>query len=325
MIRFTRAGALSLFHCWRTQLWGRGLGEIARGSAATISEKARHTREQLMTNNVNKSVPVPRAGYGFTLIELLVVIAIIAILAAMLLPVLSKAKEKATAISCLNNMKQLTLGALLYAGDYQDGIVPNMPNNINSWVGGDVRTVPGAIDEGYIRDALLFPYNKSVAIYRCPTDKYNVSGATKTRVRSFSLGCMMGENGTGNAPKTVHPDFPEYLKFSQILRPGPALAMFFVDEQSVPLNPDKSNCSLDDGYFALEQQVNNMWRNVPASRHGNRGQFSYADGHAAFLKWKEADTHRLQGDRTATARPGHKDLLAVREMIYPAGDRRVTW
>ena len=119
----------------------------------------------------------------------------------------------------------------------------------------------------------------------------------------------------GNAANSVHPTFKENLKFSTIRRPNPSGAMCFVGEQSVPEFPSQANCSIDDGYIALEQTVNNRWRNVPASRHGNKGLWSYAYGHAASFNWLEPDTHTLQGDRTATAKPGHRDLRAVRETI----------
>src|SRR5258705_2490481 len=112
-----------------------------------------------------------RRKLAFTLIELLVVIAIIAILAAMLLPALSRAKEKATGISCINNLKQLTLAAHTYAVDFQDAIPPNAVNNPRAWVSGDVSALPGATNVADIRAACLFPYNKSEPIYRCPPYK----------------------------------------------------------------------------------------------------------------------------------------------------------
>src|SRR5262245_18561835 len=113
---------------------------------------------------------------AFTLIELLVVIAIIAILAALLLPALSKAKDKAFTVTCLNHLKQLTLAPHLYAGDHGDAIVPNFLTSANAWVDGNVSTLPDAIDLAKIRNAKLFPYNQSVDIYRCPADKLPVSG-----------------------------------------------------------------------------------------------------------------------------------------------------
>src|SRR6202035_356281 len=102
------------------------------------------------------------------------VIAIIAILAAMLLPALSRAKEKAQSIKCLNCMKQLTLCWVMYAGDNDDRVVHNwlLPSGLSSpeaWISGDVSRPLGATNLNDIRNNRLFAYNTSVGIYKCPS------------------------------------------------------------------------------------------------------------------------------------------------------------
>jgi prepilin-type N-terminal cleavage/methylation domain-containing protein/prepilin-type processing-associated H-X9-DG protein len=218
---------------------------------------------------------------GFTLIELLVVIAIIAILAALLLPALSRAKSKAQTINCISNVKQLTLCWVLYSTDHDDYLVPNIQTSTNSWVAGFVRQMPDATNEMDIRAARLFPYNQSVAIYRCPaagtsvpfTLAGNSIAKSKGLVRHFSISGRMGsEDSFAYLLGAQHPLFK---KVNDIRRPSPAQALVVVDE---------SINSVDDSYFATQLQT--TWMNSPTARHARGAVFSFADSHVERWQWR---------------------------------------
>src|SRR6266478_5616085 len=168
-----------------------------------------------MSGSMNDQQKNPRRNRSFftrafTLIELLVVIAIIAILAAMLLPALARAKEKAKQTKCLNSIKQLTLCAIMYAGDNNGTFAENVPTaslSKNSWIQGDMsdnvgiygQVTPGVFDSTNqlcVTTGKFWPFNTSLEIYRCPSDPGNRNGIPK--VRSYS---MNGWIGTDRAKK----------------------------------------------------------------------------------------------------------------------------
>ncbi len=262
-------------------------------------------------------------GVGFTLIELLVVIAIIAILAAMLLPSLAKAKQKGLGISCLNNLKQLTVATYAYAADNQDAIVPNGVQAGNqSWVNTTgtpgVSDVPDATNTALVRLCALFRYDPGLGTYRCPADNLLLKAGNQMRVRSYSLNGMMGDNlGTAT---DVHPNIKENRRFTDVRNPGPAAASLFFDEEADAL---PALTSIDDGYYAVEFAGKGPdWRNLPASRHGNGGQLSYADGHAQRLRWIEGTTHLLKGNSRTSAYAAStlfhdRDLAQIWKSTYP--------
>jgi prepilin-type N-terminal cleavage/methylation domain-containing protein len=218
------------------------------------------------------------SGKGFTLIELLVVIAIIAILAALLLPVLAQGKQKAKRTICLNNQGQLDLAWQMYADesngklvlnawDFRTGGVVESPSN--SWVVGNASLDTNIAT---ITSGSLYPYLKNAQVYKCPVDRSMVLGTSILTLRSFSLSCYM--NGP-QADTTIDGVLPVH-QTSQIQKSSTTLT--FIEEDF---------STIDDGHFLYSTAIND-WLNVPSWRHQHGDTLAFVDGHVEYWKWKSS-------------------------------------
>ena len=220
---------------------------------------------------------------AFTLIELPVVIAIIAIIAAILLPVLNRAKQSAQNVTCLNNLKQLELCCHTYSVDYNDYLPPNeaggfvmAPSSTNgpsvvtnvSWCPG---IAPQDTTEANVKAGLIYSYNNSPGIYHCPSDISTVNGyPTLLRTRSY---CMDISLYCDSASDT-------FKKYTDIRNPSPANLFVFIDTQEEDIWDGTF------GIFGPNSNFDDYWLDLPADRHSRGANLSFADGHVEHWHWK---------------------------------------
>jgi prepilin-type N-terminal cleavage/methylation domain-containing protein/prepilin-type processing-associated H-X9-DG protein len=233
----------------------------------------------------------PAKRLAFTLIELLVVIAIIAILAAMLLPALSRAKSKGITIACLNNVRQLEVCWHMYAVDHNDLLPPNNAiaditsgSALNSSASWCTNIAPYDTDPDGIRNALLFPYNSSLEIYHCPADRSTVEARDGTKLsqlrwRSYNMSLCI--NGAPELNPGLSKYIPNFRTLSTIKAPTPSNLFVFLD-----VHEDE----IYDANFGMPPTAvwgdARVWWDIPANRHDQGANLSFADGHAERWKWR---------------------------------------
>ncbi|MHC4488345.1 MAG: type II secretion system protein [Planctomycetota bacterium] len=241
-----------------------------------------------------------RGREGFTLIELLVVIAIIAVLMAILMPALNRVREQGKRAACLNNLHQLTLAWIMYADDNDDNLVNGDTGEYSvhpdetPWVLKDWRTEDMEVKRNAILDGALFPYCKDLKLYKCPTGK---QGELRTYAVVDSMNCR-GWTHRADMPGSV------MLKKRTDIR-NPTQRFVFLDDGGV------GDAHLGGWTTYVKEE---KWWDPPPIRHGVGTNFSFADGHSEYWKWKDPRTLEL-GWRAIEIKRAIRDLQPGNEDI----------
>jgi prepilin-type processing-associated H-X9-DG protein len=224
---------------------------------------------------------------------LLVVIAIIAILAALLLPSLTKAKEKGLSVACQNNLRQLQICWHSYAMDNRDGLPPNQSvydiatgnpipgaNLSWTWCPGNTRTDTNAAN---IQSGYLFPYNGNAGIYQCPADRSTVvlpDGTPTGLLRTRSYNMSESINGLPFPDSSGLSTLPSFSKLTQIVTPPPTDVFVFVDVHEAGILDSLFGIPWPGSFYPTQ------WWDLPANRHTQGCNFSFADGHIEHWRWR---------------------------------------
>jgi len=243
----------------------------------------------------------PKRCRGFTLLELLAVISTIALLAALLLPVMSKAKVKAQRTHCLSNLRQLGLAWILYYSDNNGRLVESYPvDNPYAWVQGDMRDPLEATNTDLLEEGKLYAYNRSTLIYHCPADSGVPSeNRLLASVRSYSMNSFMGARDPhlGPIPADAENFVLFYAKENEIPRPSSMWVMLDEDERSI-----------NDGVF-VPDPLAQKWIDFPANsehRHDYSFVLNFADYHSENWYYHDPTAGKLSHNQTEQS--GNYDL-----------------
>lgn len=235
----------------------------------------------------------PRCLHAFTLIELLIVIAIIAILASLLLPVLSAATAKGRQTACLNNLKQLVDGWLMYADDNGSKYADNLPlaylqptgvfsaTPSNNWVLGNMQIPQQSTNIGLLETGELFPYLAQASLWHCPADTFETNRAT--HVRSYAMNSWIGSDYmlTGVTGVQPEPDYRTFRNENQTVFIGTSTLWVIADEDA---------STIDDAWWLVTMDNSRPFADSPASRHTRGYNLSFADGHVEHWVFRDPNT-----------------------------------